>query len=76
MREQSLDTLREAISGPVLLPRLLEQHNPLILSLCLIPMIWGSSFVIQVPLHSLLERSNSEHFIYKLIRTNRIRTLV
>ncbi len=39
-------------------------------------LIWGSTFLIQVPLHGLLEKRHDEAAIRRLVATNWIRTLL
>lgn len=41
----------------------------------LVAVIWGSTFLVQVPLHARLERGFDAHTVTRLVRSNWIRTI-
>lgn len=47
-----------------------------IIHLAMVLALWGSTFLIQVPIHNQIEKRNDRDLIEKLIRTNWIRTLL
>jgi hypothetical protein len=46
-----------------------------VFSICLIFIVWLSTFTLQVPIHSRLKTGKSDELIWRLVKTNWIRTV-